>query len=115
MLLVLITQNKGGGSLEALGVTLAIIGLLYLMYSIIFRKKTTFYFKNIKVLKDKKTKYLKLQLYFAILNSLILIVIGSIIIIHNLKSPLVFLVPILFHIVNIIMKKLSNRKGYIEF
>lgn len=97
------------------GLILVVIGILYLTYSFIFRNVTTIYFKNMKISKGKEDEYLKLQLYFSILNSLILIIIGSVILVYNSKSPFILLVPLLFHIVNSTMKKASKRKGYIEF
>lgn len=99
--------------MKLLGLTLIVIGILYLIYSIRFRNKITIYFKNIKISKGKKDEYLKLQLNFAILNSAILIIIGSIIVIYNLKSPFIFLVPFLFHTVNRTMKKVSKRRGIV--
>lgn len=105
----------GGIYLNSLGLFIIVVGIIYLIYSIVFRNKKTIYFKNIKISKGRKDEYLKLQLYFALLNSLILIIIGSIIVGYNLNSPFIYLVPILNHIVNFIMNQVGKKKGYIEF
>lgn len=97
-----------------LGIFLIAIGISYLIYSIMFRNKTTIYFKSMKIIKEKENEYLKLQLDFSILNALIFIVIGIIVIIYNLNNAYVIASPLILHFVNFIMKTISKRKGYVE-
>ena len=98
--------------MNVLGILLIVLGIIYLIYSMISRNKITMYFKNIKIVKGKEDKYLKLQLQFAILNSLIFIVIGIIVVLYDLKSPFIMLTPLILHIINYIMQKISRTKGY---
>lgn len=100
--------------LNWVGIVLAAFGLLYMIYSVIFRKKVTIYNKSVKMIIGKDENYLKLQLYFSIANAIWLIAFGTIIIIYNFSSAWILLLPILFHIVNWILKITARRKGYIE-
>lgn len=97
-----------------LGIFLIALGMFYLIYSIMFRNKATIYFKSMKIIKEKENEYLKLQLYFSILNALIIIVIGIIVVIYNLNNAYVIASPLILHLVNFIMKIISKRKGYVE-
>jgi hypothetical protein len=100
--------------LNILGVAFILFGILYLVYSIMFRNKTTIYFKNVNVIQEKENEYFKYQLYFGILNSIVMMFIGSVIIICNLETLYIVLSPLLFHLVNLIMKSLCKAKGYIK-
>ncbi|ABR48406.1 hypothetical protein Amet_2248 [Alkaliphilus metalliredigens QYMF] len=97
------------------GVFLIFIGLCYLIYSIIFRSKVTLYFKDIKVIEGKEEEYLKLQLYFSFINSLMVVSIGIIITMYNLDTPYIVLTPLIVHLVNFAMKLTSKQKGYVEY
>lgn len=90
------------------------IGISYLTYSIIFRNKPTIYFKNIKIVKGKEEEYLKMQLYFSILNSFIVVFIGSIMVIYNLNYSYFMFTPLFVHLINFIMKQKGITKGYVE-
>jgi len=93
---------------------LILTGISYLIYSIIFRNKVTFYFKNIKIIEGKEQKYFKLQLYSAVLNSLIIASTGIVLIIIKLDIPHYLLMPLLVHLINFVIKSISEEKGYIE-
>lgn len=97
-----------------LGVPLIAFGICYLIYSIIFRNKITLYYKGIKIIEGKEEKYLNLQLFFSIFNSLLMMIIGFIIVMNNLNDVYFLLTPLLFHLVNRLMKLISKQKGYIK-
>jgi hypothetical protein len=100
--------------LNILGVALILFGILYLVYSIRFKNKTTIYFKNVNVIQEKKNEYFKYQLYFSILNSILMMFIGGVLIICNLETSYMLFTPLLFHLVNLVMKLLCKAKGYIK-
>src|SRR5690554_2404536 len=97
-------------NLQQIGIILIFIGISYLIYSIMFRNKVTFYFKKLKIVKEKEEKYLNLQLYFAVINSLITSVIGIATVLYNLNTPYILLTPLIFHLINYAMKLTSKRK-----
>lgn len=97
-----------------LGLFFIILGIFYLIYSIVFRRKPTIYFKNLRMIKGKEDKYLRLQLYFAIFNSLIFISVGFIVIRYRLESFYLILTPLILHFINSMVKAISKTKGYVE-
>jgi len=74
-----------------LGFIIVIMGITYLIYTIMFRKKVTIYFKSVRIVEGRESKYLNLQLYFSILNSLLFIIIGIIIVVYEIKGPIIIL------------------------
>jgi len=106
--------RRGGMGLNWLGVALIVIGMTYFIYSIIFRKKVTIYFKNIKIIEGKEEEYLELQLYFSVLNSLIIASTGIIAVVFNLDTRYIVFAPLLLHLINFVMKLTSKSKGYVE-
>lgn len=101
--------------MNILGVAFILIGILYLVYSIRFKNKTTIYFKDVNGIEEKENEYFKYQLSFSILNSVLLMFIGCVIILYDLETLYILLTPLLFHLVNLIMKLLCKAKGYIEY
>lgn len=89
-------------------------GIFYLIYSIMFRDKPTIYFKNLKIIKGKEDKYLKLQMYFSIFNSFIFITIGIIVAKNDLHYFYIMLTFLIFHLVNISIQEISKTRGYVE-
>lgn len=106
--------SKGVINLNWLGIFLIAFGIFYLIYSIKFRNKPTLYFRDIKMVKGKEVKFLRIQLYFSILNSFIFIVIGIIAAKNDLDSFYVVITPLFLHLINFVIKTISRRKGYIE-
>lgn len=96
------------------GLFLIALGIGYLIYSFMFRNKVTIYFRSMKLIKEKEKEYLKLQLYFSILNAFIVIIFGIIVAIYNLDNIYVIVSPLILHLVNYIMKTISKRKGYVS-
>lgn len=97
-----------------LGIFAITFGICYLVYSIKFRDKPTFYFRDITIVKGKEGKYLRIQLYFSILISLIFIVIGIIVAKNDLDSIYVVITPLILHLINFMIKMISRTKGYVE-
>lgn len=94
---------------------ISIFGVMYLVYAIVFRNKVTIYNRRNNMVVLNKEKYFKLQLYFSIVNSLWMIIVGIIIARENLITPNIFLIPILFHIINWVASLVARRKGYIDY
>ncbi|EQB86285.1 hypothetical protein J2Z44_002469 [Clostridium punense] len=94
---------------------ISIFGLMYLVYAIIFRNKVTLYNRRNDMVVLNKERYFKLQLYFSIVNSLWMIIVGIIIARENLITPNIFLIPIPFHIINLISTLVARALGYIDY
>jgi hypothetical protein len=94
---------------------ISVIGVAYLVYSFLFRKTVTVYHKSYNVVILNKEKYLKVQLNFSIVNSVLMIIIGIIAAILNLSYTYAFLSVILFHIINHLSRLVAKRKGYIQY
>lgn len=100
--------------MNLLGVFLILLGVVYLIYSIIYRETITIYFKNIKLKENKKREYFKLQLCFSIINALIVMAVGIFITIKDERLTYIAVFPLLVHLVNYIMKLVGEAKGYLE-
>ncbi len=94
---------------------ISIFGVVYLVYAVLFRNKVTIYNKRSGMIVLNNEKYFKLQLYFSILNSLWMIIVGAIATRANLVTPNILLLPILFHLINWISTLVARRKGYIDY
>lgn len=97
-----------------LGIFFIVLGIAYLIYSFMNRDKITFFFNSINMVKGKEEEYFKLQLYFAILNALIIIIVGLIGVIYNIDPLFLVMSTLIVHLINFIMKKTSKIKGYIK-
>jgi hypothetical protein len=96
-------------------ILICILGLVYLIYSFLFRNNVTVYNKTkVKVLLNKE-KYLKLQFYFALINSIVMIIIGVITTMLNVITSAIVLVPMLFHLINYVFIFSVRKKGYIQY
>ncbi len=100
--------------MNRVGVFFVLLGVAYLIYSIIYRETITIYFKNIKLKEDKKREYFKLQLCFSIINSLIIMAAGIFITIKDEQLIYVAVFPMLVHLVNYMMKLVGKTKGYLD-
>jgi hypothetical protein len=96
-------------------ILISVIGIIYLVYSFLFRKTVTVYHKSYKKFIIDNEKYLKLQLNFSIANSMIMIIVGLIATILNLSYTYAFLSVILFHAINFLFILVAKRKGYIQY
>ncbi|WP_291574685.1 hypothetical protein [Clostridium sp. UBA4548] len=94
---------------------ICIFGVVYLVYAFLFRNRITIYSKRSGMIVLNNEKYFKLQLYFSILNSLWIIIVGIIATRENLVTPNILLLPILFHLINWLSTLVARRKGYIDY
>jgi len=101
--------------MRPLGLIIVILGIIYLIYSILFRKQVTFYNKNDKMVINNMDSYLKLQLCFSIIASLYFIIIGIITAITNINISYVVLSVLIFHLINYFFKIISKKRGYINY
>lgn len=90
-----------------------ICGVIYMIYSVLFRNKVTLYNFNDRMKIIDRERFLKLQLRFAIINSMLLVVSGLIIAIYNLDMVYGLISIMVFHIINWIFKIVAKGKGYI--
>ena len=96
------------------GSVISLFGMLYLLYSIVNRKKVTIYNRSVKIISGKEADFLRLQLLFSILNSIVLILSGFILISFEISALVIVIIPVIFHIVNLFLKIISRQKGYIR-
>ncbi|GAA0180858.1 hypothetical protein SH2C18_34780 [Clostridium sediminicola] len=109
--------------MNLLGIITIILGIIYLIYSILFRNKITYYNRSFKIIENKEKDYFRLQLYFSILNSSWLLIVGllTLILFYSEINFIISLIlpclvaPLNFHIINYIFKIISKHKGYIEY
>lgn len=97
------------------GLVIVAFGVIYLCYSILSRNKVTIYNRKENMIIIKKEEFLKLQLYFSIINSLYLIIIGLIAVLSNINAMRILTLMLLFHLVNYLLKVISKRKGFIKY
>jgi len=101
------------------GISLVLIGVIYLIYSVLFRNKVNYYNRRFsrrnKMTIIKSSEFLRLQLNFSILNSILYIVSGVLIIIFNLDNLFIIVVAILFSLINFLLVVKSKMKGYVNY
>lgn len=97
------------------GLVIVIMGIIYLIYSVLFRKQVTLYNKNDKMIINNMDSYLKLQLFFSILSFLYFIIIGMITTLTNINISYVVLSALIFHLINYLFKIISKKRGYISY
>lgn len=102
-----------------IGISLVLMGVMYLIYSVLFRDKVNYYNRRFsrrnKMTIIKLSEFLRLQLNFSILNSMFCIVSGMLIIIFNLDSLFIFVVAIVFHLINFLLVVKSKMKWYVNY
>lgn len=101
--------------MNGVGIVLVLFGTGYLLYSIICRKKVTLYFNRVKILPGKEKEFLKLQLIVSVINSIWMMALGLVVIKYDFKNSILFIFPVFFSFVNLLLKIFSRKKGYIEF
>lgn len=101
--------------MNGVGMVLVLFGTGYLLYSIICRKKVTLYFNSVKILPGKEKEFLKLQLIVSVFNSIWMMALGLVVIKYDFKNSILFIFPVVFSFVNLLLKIFSRKKGYIEF
>lgn len=106
---------KGGANLGKFNIAICIFGVIYLIYSFISKDKVTFYNRNDRMIVLNEKRFLKLQLYFSIVNSMLMIILGLIITMFNLGFNYVFASLIPFYTINYLLRIVAKSKKYIHF
>ena len=110
---------KGGLEMRWINIFPTLVGVVYLIYSVLYRDKVTFYSRRYRKTSEmsliKRSEFLKLQLYFSIFSSIFLIIYGILITAFNLNS--VFVVPgfLIFDFINFLLIIKSKKNGYIDY
>lgn len=100
--------------MNSLGLVIIATGLIFLIYSVIWRNKVNIYNGSDKYVVTNMQQFLILQLWISVLNSVFLIVLGFIVIIGNLLNIYVVTSPLLFHFINYITIIIGRKKQYIK-
>jgi len=74
----------------------------------------TIYNRSDRMIVLNQERFLKLQLYFSIVNSILMIIIGLIITMFNLKMTYVMASVMLFHTINYLLRIVAKIKKYIK-
>lgn len=98
-----------------LGITPVLIGVIYLIYSILCRDRLTYFSRKSKMILIKLNEFLKLQLKFSILNSIYFIIYGLLITIFNLNNIFIIVGLLGFHFINFLLIGEGKKKGYIDY
>lgn len=104
-----------GINLGKLNIIISIIGVIYLAYSFSCRNKVTIYNQSSRMTVLNQEGFLQLQLYFSIVNSIFLIIIGIVITILNLEMIYMIASIGIFHIINDLLRRVAKGKKYIQF
>ena len=102
-------------NLRKFNIAICILGVIYLVYSFLSKDKVTIYNRNDRMIVLNEERFLKLQLYFSIVNSILMIIIGLIITIVNLGLTYILASVILFHTINYLLRTVAESKRYIQF
>ncbi|GAA0730213.1 hypothetical protein GCM10008905_31230 [Clostridium malenominatum] len=103
--------------MDKFGIVVIVSGVLFLIYSISCKNKINYYNKyydNFTFVIVNKEKFLKLQFYISIFNSVCMIIFGIIVIICDLHYIYVTSYPILFHSINYMIKPIGKSKKYLK-
>lgn len=88
-----------------------------LIYSFICKNKVNYYnryYNNFTFIILNEEKFLKLQFYISIFNSVFTIIFGIIVVIYDLHYIYVISYPILFHFINYMLQPIGKSKKYIK-
>lgn len=106
---------KEGADLGKFNISICILGLIYLVYSFLSKDKVTFYNRNDRMVVLNEERFLKLQLYFSIVNSMLMIILGLIITMFNLGFTYAIASVLLFYTINYLLRTVAKSKKYIHF
>jgi len=105
---------KEGVNLGKFNILICIFGVIYLVYSFLNKNKVTMYNRNSKMVVLNEEGFYKLQLYFSIVNSILMIILGLIITMLNLGLSYIMVTLLLFHIINNLLRAVAKSKKYIK-
>jgi hypothetical protein len=74
----------------------------------------TIYNRSDRMIVLNQERFFKLQLYFSIVNSILMIIIGLIITMFNLEMTYVMASVMLFHTINYLLRIVAKSKKYIK-
>lgn len=97
--------------MRIVGLLIVELGIIYLVYSILFKNQITLYNKDDKMTVINIHSYLRLQLYFGIIGSVYFVVIGLITAITNINICYTVLSVLLFHFINRSFKIISKKEA----
>jgi hypothetical protein len=106
---------KEGANLGKYNIAICIFGVIYLVYSFLRKDKVTIYNRNDRMLVLNEEKFLKLQLYFSIVNSILMVILGLMITMVNLELTYILGSVLLFHTINYLLRAVAKSKEYIQF
>jgi uncharacterized membrane protein SpoIIM required for sporulation len=102
-----------------IGIVPILMGVIYLIYSVLNRDKVTYYNRRFsrryKMTIIKLSEFLRLQLIFSILISMFNIILGILIIIFDLNNILILVAPIILSLLNFLLVGESKTKGYVDY
>ena len=102
-----------------IGIVPILMGVIYLIYSVLCRYKVTYYNRRFsrryKMTIIKLSEFLRLQLIFSILISIFNIILGILIIIFNLNNKFILVAPIILSLINFLLVGESKTKGYVDY
>lgn len=96
------------------GLILIVIGIIFLIYSIIYKNKININ-RSDKFIIINKQKLLTLQLYCSIFNSVCMIIWGTIIIIYDLSNIYALPYGFIFLFIDYIIILIARIKQYIKY
>lgn len=100
--------------MNLLGLVIIATGLVFLIYSVIWRNKVNIYNRDDKYVITNMQQFLILQLWISVINSVILIILGFTIITGSLPNIYGVASPLLFHLINYITIIIGRKKQYIK-
>lgn len=100
-------------NLSKIGTMLILLGILYIGYAILSRKKKSLYFHSVVINKNKEKEYLNIQLFISIINGILLILAGLIDFRLDLPAFYYTAIPVITHLNDFIAKLIAHRKGYL--
>jgi uncharacterized membrane protein SpoIIM required for sporulation len=102
-----------------IGIVPILMGLIYLIYSILRRNKITYYNRRFSRRCDMTMMnlngFLRSQLFFSILISMLNIILGISIIIFNLNNAFILGGPLILSLINFLLVLQCKMKGYIYY
>jgi len=96
------------------GLSLIVVGIIFLIYSIIDKNKISIN-KSDKFIIVNKQKLLTLQLYCSVFNSVCMIILGIIVFMYNLSNMYVLAYGFIFTFINYLVIPLGKTKQYIKY
>lgn len=105
--------------MKEFGILYSLIGLGYLIYSVLCRDKVNYsnrrYIRKIEMKIIKSSEFLRLQFKFSIVNSMCFIIYGILIGIFNLNNVFIVAGVGLFGFIDFLLIVVSKKRGYVYY